>query len=113
MRSSPRGVVGRSTLALVAALASLAALATQGSAPRHEGAGRAHRALALRQVVEPRALARLPSPSVAASGFDSERLWGPYNDWEPAIAVDPGSTWVYQMTTRYNGPPPCNGCTGP
>lgn len=54
-----------------------------------------------------------PSPSRRAAGFDAERLWSNYNDWEPAIAVDPGSSYVYQLTTRYDGPAPCNQCTGP
>ncbi len=49
----------------------------------------------------------------SANGFDSERVWSQYNDWEPAIAVDPSSSYVYQLTTRYNGPEPCNRCAGP
>ena len=37
----------------------------------------------------------------ASSGFDVERRWGPLqrNDWEPTVAADPSSSWVYQMTT--------------
>src|SRR5258706_16228746 len=50
--------------------------------------------------------------ALTASGFDSERLWGTGNDWEPAIAADPspGSSWVYQATTRYGGPKACASC---
>ncbi len=47
------------------------------------------------------------------STFASERLWSTNNDWEPAIAVDPSSSYVYQLTTRYDGPAPCNRCAGP
>jgi hypothetical protein len=53
-----------------------------------------------------------PSPS-AAAGFDSERVWSGYDDWEPALAADRSSSYVYQLTTRYNGPSPCKGCTFP
>jgi hypothetical protein len=41
-----------------------------------------------------------PSPSLGAPGFDSERVWSGFDDWEPAIAADPNSTFVYQVTTR-------------
>src|SRR4029079_12470477 len=51
------------------------------------------------------------TPSAGATlGFDSERVWSGYDDWEPALAVDPNSSYVYQMTTRYNGQKACNGC---
>jgi hypothetical protein len=49
----------------------------------------------------------------AAAGFDAERLWSAYDDWEPAIAVDPNSSDVYQLTTRYNGPAACRNCPAP
>ena len=51
--------------------------------------------------------------SAAAAGFDSERVWSGYDDWEPALAADPNSSYVYQMTTRYSGPKACNGCPFP
>lgn len=54
-----------------------------------------------------------PRLSEAAPGFDVERLWSGYDDWEPAIAADPATADVYQMTTRYNGPKACNGCPQP
>jgi len=55
-----------------------------------------------------------PLASQAAAGFESERLWSAYDDWEPALAVDPvNPSYVYQLTTRYNGPAPCNRCSGP
>jgi hypothetical protein len=46
-----------------------------------------------------------PHASLATSGFDSERVWGGGDDWEPAIAADPGAPYVYQMTTRYTTSP--------
>lgn len=51
--------------------------------------------------------------SATASGWDAERVWSGYDDWEPAIAADRSSSYVYQMTTRYNGPVPCKGCPMP
>jgi hypothetical protein len=48
---------------------------------------------------------RSPSLSLATSGFDSERVWGGDDDWEPAVAADPGAPYVYQMTTRFTGSP--------
>lgn len=54
-----------------------------------------------------------PAVSLAAPGWDSERAWSGFDDWEPAIAADPSSTYVYQMTTRYNGPKACGPCPFP
>jgi hypothetical protein len=54
-----------------------------------------------------------PTPSALNPRFDSERLWSTCNDWEPAIAVDPNSSYVYQLTTRYDGPTPCQNCPAP
>lgn len=44
------------------------------------------------------------APNVALH-FDSEQLWGTVNDtnWEPAIAADPSSAWVYQLTSNQQG----------
>jgi len=41
------------------------------------------------------------------SGWTSEQRWSPKNDWEPNIAADPSSSWLYQMTTQYGGPAVC------
>jgi hypothetical protein len=54
-----------------------------------------------------------PTGSQSNNGFEVERLWGPYNDWEPAIAIDRAAGYVYQLTTRYDGPKPCKRCAGP
>jgi hypothetical protein len=53
-----------------------------------------------------------PTPN-AATGFDVERVWSGEDDWEPAVAADPSSNYVYQLTTRYSGPVPCKGCPLP
>jgi len=45
-----------------------------------------------------------PLASLATSGFDSERVWSAGDDWEPAVAADPGGPYVYQLTTRISGP---------
>ena len=54
-----------------------------------------------------------PTGSRSNNGFEAERVWGPYNDWEPAIAIDRATGYVYQLTTRYDGPEPCKRCAGP
>ena len=45
---------------------------------------------------------RHPRISPAASGWDSERVWSEHDDWEPFVAADRSSSYVYQMTTRFN-----------
>ncbi len=54
-----------------------------------------------------------PSASLTAQGFESERVWSGYDDWEPAIAVDSALNHVYQLTTRYGGPKACRRCSDP
>jgi hypothetical protein len=40
--------------------------------------------------------------------FADEQVWNAAtNDWEPTVATDPSSSYVYQMTTRYGGPSVC------
>ena len=36
-----------------------------------------------------------PTNSHSNNGFEAERLWGPYNDWEPTIAIDRTTGYVY------------------
>ncbi len=49
-----------------------------------------------------------PAHSAPPPTWQSESLWSATNnDWEPAIATDPGSNYVYQATTRYGGPKAC------
>ena len=53
------------------------------------------------------------APPAAAAGhgharhWTVERRWSRHNDWEPNIAADPSSSWLYQMTTQYGGPSAC------
>ncbi len=50
-----------------------------------------------------------PPPPPSGSGFANEQLFkANTDDWEPAMAVDPSSNWVYQATTRYGGPKACS-----
>lgn len=49
-------------------------------------------------------------PTTGPGGFDLERLWSGYDDWEPVTAADPGSSYVYQITTRLGGPKACPSC---
>jgi hypothetical protein len=37
----------------------------------------------------------------AAAGFANEALWSSSDDWEPNVATDPSSSYVYEVTTRY------------
>jgi hypothetical protein len=56
---------------------------------------------------------KYPKVSSITTAFSAERVWSGQDDWEPAIAADPSSSYVYQMTTRYTGPKPCNNCSLP
>jgi len=47
---------------------------------------------------------------VAAPGWDGAQVMGARtDDWEPAVAADPASGYVYLITTRYGEPKPCPG----
>ena len=47
---------------------------------------------------------------LAATSWLGERVVDPRkDDWEPAVAADPGSNSVYLLTTRYGEPKPCPG----
>lgn len=58
-------------------------------------------------------IAAQPSASRRNAGFDEARLWSAFDDWEPAVAADPSSDYVYQLTTRYDGPAACDNCGQP
>ena len=52
----------------------------------------------LRQTdVQPR-----PEISASAPGWDRERAWSGHDDWEPLVAADRFSAFVYQMVTRFS-----------
>ncbi|MFQ5737656.1 MAG: sialidase family protein [Acidobacteriota bacterium] len=55
----------------------------------------------------------VPSVSLSGAGFDEERVWSGYDDWEPAVGTDPGLPYVYHLTTRYSGPRACPRCPAP
>ncbi|MCI0447866.1 hypothetical protein L0152_32205, partial [bacterium] len=37
---------------------------------------------------------RVERPSIVGKEFVAERVWSGHDDWEPAIAVDPSSSYV-------------------
>lgn len=45
------------------------------------------------------------TPTEPAPTFAPSAVWDSFaNDWEPFTAADPGSSWVYQVTTRFQPP---------
>jgi len=40
---------------------------------------------------------KLPRASTTAPGWDSERVWSGHDDWEPFVAADRSSSYVYEM----------------
>ena len=54
-----------------------------------------------------------PLPAAAAGWFMEAAASGE-DDWEPAVAVDPGNAnFVYELVTRYTGAKPCGNCKMP
>jgi hypothetical protein len=55
------------------------------------------------------------NPALAHPGWSGERLLGSVknDDWEPAVAADPGHPYVYILTTRYGGQKACSACPDP
>jgi hypothetical protein len=100
----------RSTRALLAGLGAVAlALAPLAcSAPQGERSpeGERKKQWSGRSYAAQTRVQSAPVASLASEGFDEERVWGGGDDWEPAVAVDPGAPWVYQLTTRYGGSQP-------
>lgn len=55
-----------------------------------------------------------PVRSIPTPGWTTERVWNAkMDDWEPAIAADPSSPYVYALATRYGGPKACPTCRSP
>ena len=110
-----------SLLAVVALTASVA-MAMHAPAGGHAEPRGASREEAEERVEEARKLLQ-PVPgstrasaavAAAAPGWQSQSVWSATsNDWEPAIAAAPNSSWVYQATTRYGGPKACQQCPDP
>jgi len=66
------------------------------------------RHLALATILVAALLGVSTSSAGAAGGFVSEQLWqAGADDWEPTVAVDPSSSYVYQVTTRFGGQKVC------
>ena len=59
--------------------------------------------------------AQAQAAAAPAAGWAGEQVVSPTaDDWEPAIAADPNSPFVYLLTTRYTGPTACgNKCPLP
>ena len=59
--------------------------------------------------------AQVQAAAAPAAGWAGEQVVSPTaDDWEPAIAADPNSPYVYLLTTRYTGPTACgNKCPLP
>ena len=55
-----------------------------------------------REYLAETAMEPMPNESAGAPGWDSERAWSGRDDWEPFVAADRSSSFVYQMTTRFN-----------
>jgi len=78
---------------------------SQPDEPRKVGTGRSFVAETTVETV---------SVLAAAPGWFSEMVASGQDDWEPAVAVDPGNaSLVYQLITRYTGPKPCGNCKLP
>ncbi len=51
--------------------------------------------------------------AVSSPRFASEQVFSPTaDDWEPYVAADPSSSWVYQAVTYINASKTCSGCPG-
>ncbi len=51
-------------------------------------------------------------PALTAPGWAGEIKLGVEDTWEPTIAADPSSAYVYVMYNRFGGPKACNKCPG-
>jgi hypothetical protein len=49
-----------------------------------------------------RAIAEAAHARPALAAFTNEALWSASDDWEPNVTVDPSSSYVYELTTRYS-----------
>jgi len=107
-----RGEIVLKWLVPVAALLLGAGLLVQPVAPRI-AVGEADKVGSGRSLAGQLTVETQPVASANNTGFDRARLWSQFDDWEPAVAADPSSDFVYQLTTRYDGPPACPDCALP
>lgn len=109
------------TLLAVALLVGAVAVSLQGSAIQPAGRGGAAEKLEQKDTTERRldALAqargdgsfgaRTVATQAAAGWRGAVPMSLATDDWEPAIAADPNSPFVYWLATRYGQPKPCKG----
>jgi len=71
--------------------------------------------LRTQEIIEREGEAKLtPVTGGPAPGWLGEKPFGKGNDWEPAIAADPGAPYVYVVTTRFGRHvQACNNCPRP
>ena len=82
----------------------------EGTEKRHEAFEKAKAAGTTGQQRPVGAAAAAPATGWAGE-FPMDTQW---DDWEPAIAADPSSPYVYVLATRYAAPKPCPGnCPSP
>jgi hypothetical protein len=110
-----KGFLAAAVLLAVAAVAALAFATTRGEEESFGKGGDPDRDIAGARIAAFHGTVKRVTTQAAptATGFDSERLWSTGDDWEPAVAVDPSSSSVYQLTTRYGGPKACSSCSDP
>lgn len=105
-------LIGRLLLASVWIVAGVALLFNRVE-PAATGISEAEKEPSGRSLVGQVEIAAAPSRSPLGPGFASARLWSGEDDWEPATAADPSSSYIYQLTTRYSGPAGCPRCALP
>lgn len=90
-----RSVLGLSVIAVM-----VVGLSLLNSGGASGSTGKAKEGAATHHV--PNAKPTSPTPTPPPGGFSNEALWSSANDWEPNVATDPSSSYVYEMTTRYS-----------
>jgi len=112
-RESARWDVGP-IMALALSVAACTSAGAEMSKLKHEGNIEGKKIGTGKSYLAETTVEAAPAPAVAAPGWDSERVASGQDDWEPAVAVDPGNpNYVYQLITRYTGPKPCGHCKLP
>lgn len=106
-------VVGSLVLVLAGGCAAGPAAELDAGRAERERDGRGEKRVTGRTFRDRTEVVSAPAPSIEVAGFDAERVWSGEDDWEPAVAADPSSSYVYQLTTRYSGAKPCRGCALP
>ncbi len=100
---------------LLGTLVLLGGIAVAGSGERGPAGIAKERIVAFRAARDEGSLGLTrPVRSIPNPGWTTEHAWSATkNDWEPAIAADPTSPYVYALATRYSPPRRCDGCKIP